>query len=510
MASVTRYPARMSSPVLTRIRILLRARLKARRDGAGLPIAALLMQAFVAVVLCGIVRDFLPPFAYVLFALCVHGALIGVPLLGELGELLVLDEAEDWVRALPLTSFDVKCARLLHFLITLAVLSLGSLVPAALIAPLDSIGKLGLIAGGLGQALVLAALLLCVMVTLGGRAQALLVFVQTVLFIGLIVGAVLGMSHVRELAGLFDPTPALAALPPAWFAAPFARGPVATGWNAAAPLATLASLVLLIALPAPERPVARKGTTLLGAALTPFRRIARLIWVRRDERASFELVFDALPKEREFVLRSYPLIGIPLAFLLIGAGDSDKREGLLALLLFTPGTYLPILLAHVHVSTSHAARWILDSSPVAPEPIRNGVVKAVAVRFLLPLFFVLALLCWTYEGPAFTLRLVPIAFLSSILVMRQVYGSWKYEPPLSTAPDDLEAETSLFQTIATLGFILMFVALAAWRLVGTPLRAALVFLTLLVLEIVTDRVQASRSIQSPTRISSMRRGRPSR
>jgi len=230
----------MSSPVSTRIRILLRARLQARREGTGLPVAALLMQAFVALVLCGIVRDFLPPFAYALFALCVHGALIGVPLLGELGDLLVLDEAEDWVRAMPVTAFDVKCARLLHFLITLAVLSLGSLVPAAVIAPLDWIGKLGLVAGGLGQALVLAALLLCVMVTLGGRVQALLVFVQTVLFIGLIVGAVLGMGHVRDLGDLFDPTPALAALPPAWFAAPFARGPLATGWSTAAPSRAMA------------------------------------------------------------------------------------------------------------------------------------------------------------------------------------------------------------------------------------------------------------------------------
>jgi hypothetical protein len=491
----------MSSPVSTRVLILLRARLHARREGAGLPIAALLMQAFVTLVLCGIVHDFLPPFAYVLFALCVHGALIGVPLLGELGDLLVLDEAEDWVRAMPVTPFDVKGARLLHFLITLAVLSLGSLVPAALIAPLAAIGKLGLIAAGLGQALVLAALLLCVMVTLGGRAQALLVFVQTVLFIALIVGAVLGMSHVRELTGLFDPTPALATFPPAWFAAPFARGPLAVGWNAVAPLATLASLLLLVALPAPNRPVARKGATLLGAALTPFRKIARLIWVRRDERASFELVFDALPKEREFVLRSYPLIGIPLAFLLIGAGDSDKREGLLALLLFTPGTYLPILLAHVHISTSHAARWILDSAPIAPASIQNGVIKAVAVRFLLPLFSVLALLCWTYEGPAFALRLVPVAFLVSIFVMRQVYGSWKYEPPLSTAPEDLEAETSLFQTIATLGFILMFVALAAWRLVDTPLRAGVVFVILIVIEVASDRVQASRSTSAQPTLS---------
>jgi len=215
--------------------------------------------------------------------------------------------------------------------------------------------------------------------------------------------------------------------------------------------------------------------------------------VRRDERASFELVFDALPKEREFVLRSYPLIGIPLAFLLIGAGDSDKREGLLTLLLFTPGTYLPILLAHIHVSTSHAARWIMDSSPIAPASIRNGVKKAVVLRFILPLFFLLALLCWSYEGPAFTLRIVPVAFLVTILVMRQVYGSWKYEPPLSTAPEDIEAETSLFQTIATLGFILMFVALAAWRLMDTPLRAGIVFLALLALEVAADRLQASRS-----------------
>ncbi len=40
--------------------------------------------------------------------------------------------------------------------------------------------------------------------------------------------------------------------------------------------------------------------------------------MRKGERGTFDLVWDALPLEREFVLRTYPMFGIPLAFLVAG------------------------------------------------------------------------------------------------------------------------------------------------------------------------------------------------
>jgi hypothetical protein len=480
----------MALSALYRVRILLGARLGARREGAGLPIAALLMQAFVAATLCGLVRGALPPFAYALFALCVHAALVAIPLLGELGDLLVRDEADDWVRALPVTAADVKLARLAHLFLALVVLSLGSLVPAAALGVgLGALERLWIVVGGLGQALVLAAMLLLLLVTLGRRAQALLVLVQTALFVGVIVGGTVGLRHAGELARLEAPGAALALLPPAWFAAPLARAP-GLAWSVAAPAAAFLALLVLLTLPAPARPKARAGSPFLGRLLFPVRRLAARTWVRRDERAVFELVFDALPKEREFVLRTYPLLGVPLAFLLVGAQGEQAAEGagLLTLLLFTPGAYLPILLAHVPSSASHAARWLLDSAPVAPAAVRNGTLKALAVRFLLPLYLLLALLCWSLAGAGFALRLAPPAFLVALLVLRRLQATAVHAPPLSIPPDEVEAPQSMFQTMLGLGLILLFVALAAGRWIATLPAAAITSGALLAAELAGDRL----------------------
>src|SRR5687767_3846003 len=105
--------------------ILLRARLQAQRDGAKLPIASLFMQAFASTVLCLLAPADLPPFAFALFALSVAAFLVAIPLLGELGDLLVRDEAEAWVNALPVRASDVRLARLAHLCIVLGFLTLG-------------------------------------------------------------------------------------------------------------------------------------------------------------------------------------------------------------------------------------------------------------------------------------------------------------------------------------------------------------------------------------------------
>ncbi len=120
-----------------RVGILLRARLSAGPRG-GLPIAALLAQALIAATFCGMVRDRLPPFAYGVFALSIMAALVAIPLIGELGWLLRRDEAEEFVTALPVRARELRLARTLHLLLLLGVLALGSLVPAAALAPANA------------------------------------------------------------------------------------------------------------------------------------------------------------------------------------------------------------------------------------------------------------------------------------------------------------------------------------------------------------------------------------
>jgi hypothetical protein len=487
--------ARTVPAMSARVLALLRARIRAQREGSSFPVGALMMQGVVTVLLCGLVADQLPPFAYGVFALSVCAALVAIPLLGELSSLLTADEADEWVRALPATGTELRLARLLHLLIALATLTLGSVVPAAVVAEVAPVQRVLLVALGLGQSLFLAAVLLLVQATFRGRAQSLLVIAQTALFLVVLVGAVVGLRYVPLLADLAAPNAQLVALPPAWFAAPLA-GQATFGWSFAGPLVIAASALVLVVLPAPPREAARRGQPLLSRLLTPFRAAAARLWVRADERAAFDLVYDALPKEREVVLRSYPLIAVPLAFLLLGAqGEADDvRNGLLALLLFTPGAYLPILLMHVPASHSHDARWILDTAPVSEVALAGGALKAVAVRFVVPLYVVLGLLAASYGGVGLALRLVPLALVTALLVLRSAWGLCVTAPPLSIAPDAIKVELNLGGVLGTYAFTLMVVSIVA-HLFVTTVVAALVGLALLIgLEAVTARSWRSKGV----------------
>ncbi|HTF90769.1 MAG TPA: hypothetical protein VK843_20280 [Planctomycetota bacterium] len=481
----------------SRALILLRARLQAQRDGARLPIASLFMQAFAATVACALPPSDLPHFAYALYALSVSAFLVAIPLFGELGDLLVRDEAEAWVSALPLRSRDLRLARLGHLCIALGLLTLGALVPAALLADGFSIGeRLLLIAAGLAQSLFLAALLVSLMSLLSARAQALLVLLQTGLFLSAIVGGALGLRHLDALRTLNGPTESsLAWFPPAWFAAPFAGTLLTSAWVVLAPSILLASLAVLAFVPAPAVATTRGGALLLGRALAPVRALALKFWVRRNERGVFNLVFEALPKEREFVLRTYPLIGLPLAFLLVGTRgeDSEGKQALLSLLLFTPGVYLPVLLAHVPVSASHRARWILDGAPLTKAQIDNAALKAVAIRFLLPLYLALGALSWSLCGAGFTLRMTPITFLVTLAVVRQIYRGFGIENPLSVPPEEIAADQSWFNAMMMIALLLTLAAVFATKLLVSPLTCAIVIAALLFLEWIQDR-QLSQSV----------------
>ena len=465
--------------MLERVLALLRARLRAQPHGSGLPVAALMLQGLISGVLCGLVSDGLPPFAYGIFALSLCGALAALPLLGEFAGLLAADEADEWVRTLPASDFEQRLARLAQLLIGLATLTLGAALPAAVFAELGLGGRLALVLGALGQTLVIAAALLFVQSV--WRAEAPLVIAQMALFLVVIVGSTLGLQHVAGMASWHSPADApgwLAAFPPAWFAGPLAPG---TAWPAAGPLAAAGALALLVLLPAPSPQVLRRGRPLLSRLLYPLRRLALRFWVAREERASFELVFDALPVERAFVLRTYPLVAVPLAFLV-----ADRA--MLPLFVFTPAAWLPILSMHVPASASHAARWLLDTAPVAPQALAGGAQKAVVVRFVVPLYVWIALAVAAVGGPGLALALVPAGFLVASLVVRVTWAACVEGPPLSIAPEELRVDQDLMlKLLGMLALVLTLVAVGAMFALDEPLVIAAACAVLLGLELAFDR-----------------------
>ncbi|HEV8111949.1 MAG TPA: hypothetical protein VGR31_04185 [Planctomycetota bacterium] len=461
--------------------------------GAGAwPAAPLIVHGGAAAVLCGLTSDVLPPFAYGVFALAVCGALIVLPLLGDFGPLLRADAAAEWVEALPVTRTELRLARTMLVLFALAVLSLAALVPAAWFAPVHGLGpRLGFVAAGLAQSLFLAAILLGIQSILGERAEALLVLLQTVLVVGVVLGFAVGLRFVPRMIHLTSPVDAgLGWLPPAWFATSIAPAGVDLPalWRAAPWLAGLAALLVLAIAPLPRAPRARTSGGWIALLLSPLRALATRVWVRRAERPAFDLVFDALPLEREFVVRTYPMIGIPLAFLIAGSrGEAGAmREGLLAVLLFTPAAYLPILLVHVPATASHEARWILETSPLPRGAHDRGAIKAVALRFLLPLYALLFVLAWSQASFAFALRLSLPAALVSLILLRTLYGKFVHEPPLSVAPDAIEAQLDWTGVLAGLGVGLTLVAILAANFVTTVAVGLAVTAALIVVERALD------------------------
>lgn len=461
--------------------------------GAGKwPAAPIVAHGTAAAVLCGLASGSLPPFAYGLFALAVSGALIALPLLGDFGPLLRSDPAAEWVESLPVTRGELRLARTLLVLFAVFVLSLAALLPAAWFAP-DSAGiagKLALVAAGLGQSILVAALLLALQSTLGERAETLLILLQTALVVGVVLGLAVGLRLLPRIAGLATPAGSgLFAFPPAWFATVLVPDSLSWTWRAAPWISAAGAFLVLALCPLPKPPRARATGGWLALLLAPARALATRTWVRREERAAFDLVYDALPLEREFVLRTYPMIGIPLAFLLAGSrGESDAmREGLLAVLLFTPAAYLPILLVHVPATASAEARWILETSPIAPDAHARGAVKAVAIRFLLPLYALLFVLAAIEADLAFALRIALPAGILSTILLRALYAKFVKELPLSVAPDEIEARLDWAGVLSGLGVGLTLAAVLAVRFVSSLSIGIAVAAVLLLLDRLLDR-----------------------
>lgn len=452
--------------MLTRTWHLLRARLAMARRG-GWPIPALVFLAALGAALAALVRTALPPFPYALLALSLGALLLALPLLSDLGALLRHDEGGEWVAALPARAVERGLARLAHLLLLLGALVFAWCLPWALLAPaeLGLAGRLLLPFAGLGLTLCVAALLVWAQQLFLARLESAFVALETGTVVLVVVGVVQLLGNLPELAGLAPETNTLARFPPAWFARALVGGS-ATG----ALGLTLAGLAALALVPPSEaRPLRRRD--LVQRWLGPLHGLALAHWVRRDERGPFELVYRALPREREVALRTYPMLGIPLAFLCIGATGSHAegepwRRDLLALLLFTVGVYLPLLLTHVPLSESPQAAWILRTAPVSEGARTGGAIKALFVRWLVPLYLALLVLGLALGEHEILARLWLPAVLLALLLLRRLYPTCVRDLPLSVAPEDLRSEVDWAGQVTGLAVGSTLVAVLANRYLG--------------------------------------------
>ncbi|MDA1265440.1 MAG: hypothetical protein O2816_10220 [Planctomycetota bacterium] len=483
----------------TRVIALLRAQLAGEwyaESGSRLPIAPILFQVTISGVLCGIAGDVLPPYPYAIFALTVPLGLGALALFGELAPLLRSDAAAEWVGALPIRPIELRLARVLVTFVLLGGLALGALLPAVAFAPGAMLwpARIGLLGIGLLQTLGLAAFLLLLQVLCARRAEGVLVLLHTLVFVAVLVGFAAGLSKLGSLAEVTEPTGVLLALPSTWYAALLPGGPGGLALTLGLVALGVTAVVLAVA-PFPPPPRAQRTGSPLSLLLEPLRRLAARTWVRPRERATFEFVWDALPAERDFVSRAYPLLAVPVAFLLLGAdGGSEQGEGLLAIALFAPAIYLPVLLMHVPATGTPEAHWLIDLAPVTRADQDAGARKAIALRFLLPLFLALSVMAYARADLIFALRLAPAAFAATLLLQRVIWPGYVSRPPLSAPPSDLG---TVWDDAGSGGMLMIaigtsLVAILAWRKIDSPWLAFAMLAVALLIELAPSHRKANR------------------
>ncbi|HPF14336.1 MAG: hypothetical protein H6830_09045 [Planctomycetes bacterium] len=458
-------------------RILLLA--KSRLDGewfgdrgGSLPIAPLVFQGLVASALFWLVRGDLDGLGHGVFALTLLLALTLLSLLGELAPLLASDPAEEWIGALPVTAREVRLSKILVCLVVTLAMSLGVLVPAMVLAPSSMAwpDRFLLMALGAVQVVCTTAFGLLLQRTFQGSRTGWLVLFQAILFVGLFVGFVAGLGHAQALSGWEQPAGWWLVLPSGWFAAPLAPG-AATSALSLLGGCVLACSVVLWKAPFPAKTDSGGTSSILGNALYPLAKLARRTWVRPSERAVFDWIYAALPAEKDFALRTYPLMAIPFAFLFLGAdGVRAEGQGLLAILSFAPLTYLPILLLFVPTTQTPAARAMIDSTPMTALQEREGAIKAITVRILVPLYALLMGVLVAVAGWALAWQLIPPALAFTVLMLRPLWARYVEQGPLSTPAAELGGawRDDLTGGMFFVALVSVALALLTWKYVPGP------------------------------------------
>ncbi len=477
-----------------RIWSLAKARLQGEWFGEGggsLPIAPLLFQGMISSALLFIVRGDLDAHGYAIFAFTLMMALSLLSLLGELAPLLAQDPAEEWVAGLPVQPRDIRLSKILVCAMIVAIMSLSVTVPAALMAPADStmIGRFGLVGLGVVFSCCLTATGLLLHAFCQGSRSGWLVLLQAMLFVGMFVGFATALGQASKLSEWQETSGVWLALPSTWVAAPLAPNALGTATYLLFAFCALSAIILHWA-PFPPSSSSQGTRSLLGQFLRPLRSLASKLWVRPKELPIFDWIFEGLPAEKDFALRTYPLMAIPLAFLFLGAeADTVQGQGLLAILCFSPLTYLPILLLFVPTTATPDARTLLDAAPLHPHDEAEGARKAVAIRIVLPLYLGLTILVSWLANVELALHLIPPAAGFTVLLMRNLWPHYVERPPLSTPASDLGGvwRDDLTGGMFFLAIISVALALITWRFVPGAVGGIVLAFLLLALELGLSR-----------------------
>jgi len=132
-------------------------------------------------------------------------------------------------------------------------------------------------------------------------------------------------------------------------------------------------------------------------------------------------------------------------------------------------------------------------APLSTDALHAGARKAIAVRFLVPLYAVLFVLAAWQAGPGFAARLVVPAALVAWLVLQPIYELCVRDVPLSRAPDDLLVEMDWTGAMIALGALQVVLAVSAWKFLDRWPAAIGAAGVLLLMAVLRERAHRART-----------------
>ncbi len=193
-------------------------------------------------------------------------------------------------------------------------------------------------------------------------------------------------------------------------------------------------------------------------------RLANLFAKKGEERMGFLLTWKLTGRLRDFKLKVYPSVGYLLVFVVVaiyndknflskfGKEHSDNRNIVMSMVYFS-SFILMSALGQIQFSEKYKAAWFYFTTPVKkPGLIFSGTLKAVIIKFYLPLVLVLSLIMTSLLG----ISIVP----NIILGMLNVFlGCWFLSLivlrnfPFSALQQTSQKIGAIFRSMFSLGLV---------------------------------------------------------
>jgi hypothetical protein len=166
--------------------------------------------------------------------------------------------------------------------------------------------------------------------------------------------------------------------------------------------------------------------------------IGKLIIKNKEELLMFNFSLSMFKTEREFKLKTYPTLGMSLIFpfifminMTMSSSLEEIRQSKAYFFIYFSALLLPTLIQMIQYSDKYQGAWIYYILPIKNiNHLHKGVIKAVMLQFIYPLFI--------FQGGlfifAFGVRIVPdlmIVLLNMIIYAALVYGALSKNLPFS-------------------------------------------------------------------------------